>query len=497
MHAPDPSHVAAAVPAENWADFVARVHARLDLDAVVYVLVNEGRRLLRCDRLSFALRAPRGPELVGVSGAEQVDRRANVVRLLGSFLGVAALRAGTFEWGDGGESPEPQVEAVLAPLIDAAHARRLVVVPVAATRDVPSAAEPEEPLGWLVAECFSAERPVAELCAAAETAARLAAPALTNARDYRDLPLRRLGEALRGWTSRRAFGRTAVRASLVVLAAAALLLVRTDLRIEARGTLEPRARRHVFAPVDGVVVDLDATHGRFVAAGERLLTMRRPELEFDITRVGGELETARRRLASVQAARLRGPTSAGSPTDDLLRLTAEEEELRQRTAGLQQQYDELLRRRDSLVVAAPIAGQVLTWDPARRLEGRPVPQGSRLLTIGDVAGRWELDLRIDDEYVGYVRAASRDSASLPVRFVAASAAERSFTATLDVVAAAADNDPDGRTRTAATALVDAAAPPDVLRPGSAVVAEIECGRAAIGYVWFLDVVHWLRTRLWF
>jgi hypothetical protein len=49
----------------------------------------------------------------------------------------------------------------------------------------------------------------------------------------------------------------------------------------------------------------------------------------------------------------------------------------------------------------------------------------------------------------------------------------------------------------ATAAVDAGVPRDLLHPGAAVTAKIHCGRAAVGYVWLVDVIHFVRTRILF
>ncbi|MGC3967797.1 MAG: biotin/lipoyl-binding protein [Pirellulales bacterium] len=151
---------------------------------------------------------------------------------------------------------------------------------------------------------------------------------------------------------------------------------------------------------------LDATHGQQVQAGRQLLELKRSELDFELTRVEGELLTQERRLSSLQAARLRGAHNENADSPELLRLTADEEEARQQVAGLKSQQAELRRQRDALKVVAPIGGEILTWDVRRTLEGRPVLKGQQLLTVGDVAGAWELDLKIVDEYAGYVRRAA-------------------------------------------------------------------------------------------
>lgn len=78
MHQPEPISPASAEADARWNDFVRRVHARLDVEAVGFVVVNDGRVLVDCDRAALLLAERRGPRLVAASGQEVVDRRSNV-----------------------------------------------------------------------------------------------------------------------------------------------------------------------------------------------------------------------------------------------------------------------------------------------------------------------------------------------------------------------------------------------------------------------------------
>ena len=58
---------------------------------------------------------------------------------------------------------------------------------------------------------------------------------------------------------------------------AALTLVRVDLRLEGKGTLEPVHRRDVFADIEGVVeqIEVNLKHGAEVQQGELLAQLRK------------------------------------------------------------------------------------------------------------------------------------------------------------------------------------------------------------------------------
>src|SRR6185369_11176658 len=139
-----------------------------------------------------------------------------------------------------------------------------------------------------------------------------------------------------------------------------------------RGELQPLERHEVFAPRDGVVTAIRVDHGQSVAAGQPLVDMRSPELDLEIQRVDGELETARKRLAAAQSERLQ---MRPSDTDARLRqrrLTAEEEQYLQQVRDLTSRQKMLAEQQKELIVRSPIAGEVVTWNVKQQLASRPL-----------------------------------------------------------------------------------------------------------------------------
>src|SRR5208282_3429840 len=106
----------------------------------------------------------------------------------------------------------------------------------------------------------------------------------------------------------------------------ALLCVPAELRIEARGELQPRKMADVFALADGVVGNLHAEHGQHVRDKQVLAELRRPQLDLEFKQIWGELQTARQRLASAEA--------------DLLQSQNETDEQRRRHSQLVAQQEE-------------------------------------------------------------------------------------------------------------------------------------------------------------
>jgi hypothetical protein len=156
----------------------------------------------------------------------------------------------------------------------------------------------------------------------------------------------------------------------------------------------------------------------------------------------------------------------------------------------------LAGQRQALEVRSPTDGQVLTWDIERLLAARPVQRGDRLLTVADLAGPWELELRIDDDQAGHVLAAgSLQPEPLRVSFHVATEPGVRYAGRLRAIGTATEVDDAGRPTVWATvALDDAPAQP---QPGATVVAKIHCGRRAIGYVWLRPLFETVQGRLFF
>ena len=110
--------------------FIQAAHASLDLRATAQAIVNEGRRLIGCDRLSLALASTGKCRLSAVSGAEEVERRSNLARRL-EQLGACVLVYGDAFWYPAArETLAPDVEQALDAYLDQSHARVLGVIPL-------------------------------------------------------------------------------------------------------------------------------------------------------------------------------------------------------------------------------------------------------------------------------------------------------------------------------------------------------------------------------
>jgi hypothetical protein len=176
-------------------------------------------------------------------------------------------------------------------------------------------------------------------------------------------------------------------------------------------------------------------------------------------------------------------------------LTAQQEEVREQIAGLESQYAILEQQQAELEIRSPTDGEVLTWNPQQLLDARPVARGQILMTVGDLRGPWHLELRIPDRRVAHVLAARRSQGEdLKVSFIVANDPGRWLTGTLDRVGLRTEISETDGVFVLSTVTVQREQIPQLM-PGAGVTAKIHCGRRAVGYVWFHDLIDTVRTWL--
>ena len=486
----------------QFEQFASRVHCKLDLKSVAFAIANEGRRLVGCDRLSVARMRGSRCRLLAVSGQDTFEKRANLIRRMEQLAtAVVAGREPLWYAEDRGGIP-PQVELLLEPYLDESHSRMVAVVPLFEPEDEDAPRRRPKPVGALVVERFEGGGDDDTLRARVDAVRRHGELAIHNALSHQSLPffpVLRLLQKSRWLTQARQLPKTLLVLLLLAGAVAALVLVPADFEIGGRGELQPALRRDVFAPSDGVVDQLHVGHADAVAASDPLIALRRSELDFEFTRVTGELLTTQSELQTTRARYQQArPTSANAQDRDARNeLAAKIKELEEREKSLNDQLKILQRQQEELVVRSPIAGEVLTWDVETLLDSRPVKKGQALLRVGDTAGDWVLEVRVPDDDVGHVLAA-RESLGhdLKVSFVLTTDPDTVHEGTVREIAKATEtHETEG-----ASVLVTVAFDRDQisqLRPGATVVPRIYCGRRAVGYVWFHDLWDALKTYVLF
>lgn len=472
-----------SVERDHVASLCQTLHTTLNRHHIALDLANEGAAALRVDRVSVLLAEESGFRLEAATSVNEINRRANASRAIEQLVFDVRRQSAALPWTSSDGAPD-SAKAYL----QESGAHRVRVEPLGA-----KPGSWDEACGAVVLESFS-NTPlhpdfdgVAEVC-------RHAASALANAAAHESHSLR---SRLLSWKALAPSRRARTIAMSIVGVLLALALIPADFELESHGQVQPARRQHIYAPADGVIDKVFVDNAASVDEGTTLAVMRNSDLDLEEQRIRGEITTSNARLGAIRATRVDHDrrvtsTSAGQ-------LAAEEEELKKTLESLSRQLEIVNRRVAELTLRSPIAGQVVRWDLIRSLESRPVRQGQLLMKVVDPAGPWQLELRIPDRHVRHVlaaQAAAKESNRLPVRFLFRMSPRATYSATLDDVHLATDLDQDGELSTMGRVTLNPKAIPD-LRPGSSVIAKIDCGRRSLGYVWMRELLEFLQTRVLF
>jgi len=501
--------------------FSRAVHESLDPVATAFVLANEARRIIGCDRVSVLVRRRRKLRLEAVSGQESVERRASAVQAIESLVRVVATAGDPLWHPDPARELPPQIEEELEHYIDESHASALAIIPLEKPKPTPvvkpggvdavAVAKAEamprtapEPIGALVAEWFSSSTFDEGKRARVDLVAEHGKVALSNALVHTGLPLYGVIDLLgksRALTTARNLPRTVLAAVSALAALLALVLIPAELRLEGKGTLEPVHRRDVYAGIDGVVEKLEPglEHGAEVKGGQLLATLRNTDLEVALTDVLGRKASSEEQLVATRRALLEDKKISA---DEKTRLAGRAAQLQREIESLEQQRILYETKKHDLEVKSPIDGVIVTWQVRDRLTLRPVEKGQSLMSIADKTGPWELEVHMPDDRLGHVNraalAAKQAGRELTVDYILATDPGTRHRGTVKEIHEQAEV----RGEAGNTVLVRVTIDPTLhekeeLGAGASVTARIACGKRPLGYVWFHDVLAFIQSQVLF
>jgi pyruvate/2-oxoglutarate dehydrogenase complex dihydrolipoamide acyltransferase (E2) component len=178
------------------------------------------------------------------------------------------------------------------------------------------------------------------------------------------------------------------------------------LSIEGHGSLLPRERQKVYAPVPGRVAEILVDHGDRVKKGDLLVRLESKDLEKELEQV-----TAEERKATSQAMYLtrqadkaqRSQQQGGEMDWNQIQGQLSEAKL---TAKSAKERREIIEEQiDSMRILAPQDGIITTWEAKKNLMGRPVEIGTELLQVAGTAGEWICEVEVPDDDMGPILAA--------------------------------------------------------------------------------------------
>ncbi len=489
--------------------FAKAAHETLDLTETAFIVANEGRRLIGCDRVSVAIKRGGKCKVQSISGQDTIENRSNIVSALNK-LATRVVAAGEPLWHDGTtEDLPPQIEEALEDYVDQSYGRNIAVLPLrqpqregresqgAAGQVERDGAHRGEIIGALIVEQIESDIPPEIFRARVDLVYEHGTRAIANSLSHSSLFLmpvwRTLGRMMWLFQSR-TLPKTLGVMGLVVLLGLGLIFVPLELQLEAEGTLEPDVRREVFAPIDGEVSEVLADHGKEVKAGDPIVTLRNPKLEIEVTELLGQIQTA-----TAELARVRGVLTTERRTmeaNERLKLQGEENEFKVRLEALRAKLKLEQARMEQLIVRAPISGTVVTWDVEKTLRSRPVMTGQVLLEVADLTKPMHLELKMPDKRMSHLddRILEINDASLPVSYILATDPDTPLAAELPREEIQMRAQPDQENGS----IVKMRAIPDQqslmsMRPraGAKVIADVRCGNRSSGFVLFHEIYEWL------
>jgi len=481
--------------------FTRSAHLSLDPHETAFTIANEGRRLIECDRVSVAIRRGRKCKIEAISGQDTFDKRSNVVTLL-NHLTTAVAATGEPMWYTGDTSNmAPQVEDAVQAYVDESHSKTVAVLPLKRPAEPGELEERDdrETIGVLVVEQIENARPREGMLQRVEVVTDHSSAALSNSLAHHDLFLMPLWKTLgksRVVVEARHLPKTISVLIAVVGVLAALFLIPADFDLEGRGVLQPVIRRDVFAGIDGDVTSVEVDHGDMVTEGQVLARMRNTDLEVGIRDLLGQLQETEERLDSLRYLTLQSNSRVDTQQRD--QAAAEIQSLEQKRKALQNELELSREKKKKLDVTSPINGQIVTWDVYDNLIFRPVQRGQVMMQVADASKDWELEVYMPEDRMGHIaQAQSEFGADLPVKFILATDPAVEYKGRVkDAHLSAEVRGEEGNTVLIRVAFDKTQLPPSP-RPGAGVQAQVHCGRASIGYVWFHDLVAFVQARILF
>jgi hypothetical protein len=235
------------------------------------------------------------------------------------------------------------------------------------------------------------------------------------------------------------------------------------------------------------------TNGQAVEQGSDLFVLRSSTLDLREEQLRGELLTTKTRLASLLASRSTGSSDNASSLTQSLSISANEQTLKTEVAGLEKQLVVVESQKQGLKIKSPMAGLVDRWDLLQSLDNRPVTQGQHLIDIYAPIGNWNVELELPDQYTSYL---SSNSDSQKVRFRLKSQPDREFQAEIVETAKSTQLNAQGQAFVRVKCQFEPAQG-ESLAIGSTVWADIDCGKRALGFVWFRGLFEWFERQAWY
>lgn len=401
-----------------WAQadqFSRAVHESLILRETCYTVVNEGRRLMGCDRVTIAIKKGTKCYVEAVSGQDTLDNRSNVVTLLGT-LATRVCASGEPLWYSGStEDFPPQIEIAIEEYVDQSYTKSLAVIPIRkpqSTVEAPTtgaqtevAANSGEIIGAIIVEQIESEIPREILNPRLDVVYEHSARAITNSLDHSNLFLMPVWRAI-GKSAFIIQARTLPKTLTITGGILALLILSIaipwNFDMYAKGTLQPVNKRDVFATEDARVVEVFHDNGDHVREGDVLARLESDQLKQQLNEASGDLSKATKQLDAARDLLNRAERSDKVSEIERSRAQSDFDTQKVVVKNLAERIKILEDREAKLEIKSPMDGRIITWDVKKLLDKRPVGVGQVLMTVAADDTDYEAELFMPERRVKHV-----------------------------------------------------------------------------------------------
>ncbi len=390
--------------------FTHQIHGSLDLKETAYAVVNDGKRLVGCDRLSVALKISGRTMVEAISGQEVVEQRSNLVRELTRLCKVVIRSGEDLVYTGSTDGFAPDLRDALEMYVDESGSKVVIVTLLhRPAEEEKEGQSPEKiPFGCLVAEQIGDELAPTDMHARTEVVSRHASTALWNSQEHHKIFLKPVLKAM-GSPWRMFRGRTVAKIAAVVAAVVLLLIgmafIPCNLTIEGHGSLLPRERQKIYAPVPGRVAEILVDHGSRVKKGDLLVRLESRDLEKEHEQVRSEEVKAISQASYLTRQADKAQRSQQQGELDYNQIQGQLSEARLTAKSAKERREIIEEQLDSMRILAPQDGIITTWEAKKNLMGRPVDIGTELLQLAGTQGEWICEVEVPDDDMGPILAA--------------------------------------------------------------------------------------------
>jgi hypothetical protein len=510
-------------------DFARKIHGSLNPVEVGYLIVNDARRLIECDRVSVAVRYARKAKVVAVSGVDVVETRSDLVQRM------RTLCDRVLEWGEKltftgvrDDGLPPKVLQALDHYLEISASKLLVLEPLHDER------EGKEPTGparaAILMECFEPPAEPQQIIARLDVVSKHATPALYNAVEHRRIPMRwiwlplaKVQEGI-GGKGRAISAAVAVALSLLI---SVLVLVPYPLKMEAKGELLPEVRRVVYTPVPGSVRTFRVVPGDTVDANHSLAVMYDLQVHKQLAQLESEMESAKHEAEEADNT----SKKPGLAQSEVLRYRTEYGKQRRLQETKAEEIKAYVSRTNARLEDKgffDLRAPAFTPEEARKVRrqewrvlngafreewtDKMAQPSDSILRLGAEEGPWEIMLKIPQKHIGQVLNGFKflETDHLDVDFLLRTDPTKTYRGILyrDRIAGEAtpghdDNNEPEPYVVAFVRVDDKDIPEDMRLPrgslvsGTEIHAKVRCGKHKLGYALFYGVWEFLYEKVVF